>query len=205
MDTRGFNEKDITQSLDKITNAIKATGGELPPVTSDDNGKVLKVVNGDWNKGSAPTELPEVSGTDNGKILKVTEGVWAKGDAPSGPEDFVITVSKVSDHLSLDKNNKEIFVAYRANKNIILKIDDIYNFNGYIPLTSYTVGTFDPNENTYLILGFSGPMYGGSDGDYFVAVDITVDDEPDPYNPGTDTYLFTKNIWELLEVYDPSK
>ena len=206
MDTRGFNEKDITQSLDKITNAIKATGGELPPVTSDDNGKVLKVVNGDWNKGAAPTELPAVSGTDNGKILKVTEGVWAKGDAPSGPEDFVMTLSKVGDKLSLDKNNVEVFAAYAAKKNLILKINNIYNFRGYMPLTGCYVSEFDPSVNNYLVLGFSGPLYGGSDGDYFVATDFSVDVDPGAgtYDPGEYAVLFYKDMYELFDTYDPS-
>ena len=57
----------------------EGSGGEaeLPEVTSDDNGKVLKVVNGSWDKGDEATELPAVTSDDNGKILKVVNGAWA--------------------------------------------------------------------------------------------------------------------------------
>lgn len=56
MDTRGFNEKDIMSSLDGIAEAISAGGGggsSLPEVNSGDNGKVLTVVNGAWDKATA--------------------------------------------------------------------------------------------------------------------------------------------------------
>ena len=40
---------------------------ELPAVSSTDNGKVLKVVSGEWAMGDAPSGLPTVSASDNGK------------------------------------------------------------------------------------------------------------------------------------------
>jgi hypothetical protein len=45
----------------------------------------LKVENGAWTVGTAPTSLPSVSSTDNGKILKVSNGAWAvsTADTPS--------------------------------------------------------------------------------------------------------------------------
>ena len=58
-------------------------GGDLPAVTSDDNGDVLTVVSGAWAKADPPTGLPAVSGTDNGKLLGVAEGAWTKVDAPT--------------------------------------------------------------------------------------------------------------------------
>jgi hypothetical protein len=55
------------------------SGSALPAVTADDNGKLLTVVEGAWDKADAPTELPAVTADDNGKVLKVVEGAWDKG------------------------------------------------------------------------------------------------------------------------------
>ena len=57
---------------------------ELPAVTSDDNGSVLKVSGGKWAKGSETVELPAVETTDEGKALLVnSSGQWAAGNIPS--------------------------------------------------------------------------------------------------------------------------
>ena len=55
-------------------------GSALPEVTGTDNGQVLTVVNGAWDKAAVPTELPSVASTDNGKLLEVVGGQWAIGD-----------------------------------------------------------------------------------------------------------------------------
>lgn len=51
---------------------------ELPDVTTSDNGKVLGVVNGNWQKITPefPKELPSVTTSDNGKVLSVVGGKW---------------------------------------------------------------------------------------------------------------------------------
>ncbi len=100
---------DITTDAEMIE-AVKDIAGttiELPAVSDTDNGKVLKVIEGEWAKGTdeslpavtaedagkilgvteqgewapetAPTELPAVSASDNGSILNVVDGAWAKG------------------------------------------------------------------------------------------------------------------------------
>ena len=56
---------------------------ELPVVSSDDNGKVLGVTEGTWNKMDAPTELPAVTNEDNGRILQVSNGSWTKQNMPT--------------------------------------------------------------------------------------------------------------------------
>lgn len=82
---------DLTDVANKVTipdmiNAIATvavSGGDLPAVSSTDNGDVLTVVEGAWAKAALPTpdpELPAVTAEDNGKILKVVDGVWALGD-----------------------------------------------------------------------------------------------------------------------------
>lgn len=50
----------------------------LPIVTSADNGKVLGVVGGVWDKTNPPTELPAVTSSDNKSYLEVNSGVWSK-------------------------------------------------------------------------------------------------------------------------------
>lgn len=68
-----------------VINAIaqkvpSGSGSALPAVTTDDNGKLLTVVEGAWSKADATKELPVVTTDDAGKVLKVNaEGAWDKG------------------------------------------------------------------------------------------------------------------------------
>ena len=57
-------------------------GSALPEVTGTDDGKVLTVVNGAWDKAAVPTELPSVGTSDNGKVLMVVAGSWIKNSIP---------------------------------------------------------------------------------------------------------------------------
>ena len=75
--------KDVVNSLDEIKEVLKQTQAELPAVTSNDNGKVLVVKEGKWDKDNPATELPAVTGADNGSCLLVSEGAWAKGSFPT--------------------------------------------------------------------------------------------------------------------------
>lgn len=49
----------------------------LPTVTAQNNGQILKVDNGAWTVGEAPTSLPPISILDNNSILQVQNGNWA--------------------------------------------------------------------------------------------------------------------------------
>lgn len=63
-------------------------GQWLPEVTVDDNGKVLMVINGEWDKGTIEVGdvLPDVTIDDNGKVLKVVNGEWAVATGESTDE-----------------------------------------------------------------------------------------------------------------------
>lgn len=47
---------------------------KLPDVTAEDNGKVLSVVEGNWDKAQPTNELPDVTEDDNDKVLTVVNG-----------------------------------------------------------------------------------------------------------------------------------
>ena len=55
----------------------------LPIVSASDNGKILRVVNGQWAVSAETVELPAVTGDDNGKVLAVSSGAWAAADLPA--------------------------------------------------------------------------------------------------------------------------
>lgn len=60
--------------------AIAGSTLELPKVKSTDNGSVLTVVSGKWAKAAIPSQLPAVTAEDAGSVLKVNaEGAWDKG------------------------------------------------------------------------------------------------------------------------------
>lgn len=69
----------------------------LPDVTASDNGKVAKVVSGDWTAGTE-AELPSVSSSNNGNILMVKSGKWAKADPelPPAPESGTVFLCAIN-------------------------------------------------------------------------------------------------------------
>lgn len=62
-----------------IKNGVDATGAitGTPAVTAEDNGKILKVSDGEWVASVETAELPAVTAADNGKVLTVVNGAWA--------------------------------------------------------------------------------------------------------------------------------
>lgn len=114
-----WNQTDET-ALDYIKNKPETfeAEDELPEVTTEDDGKLLGVLNGVWQKVDAPeggsggSSLPEVTTDDNGKVLGVVEGVWAKMTVPSG-ENSSGSIGQVQ----VDWNeNDETSVVYIKNR-----------------------------------------------------------------------------------------
>ena len=178
MDTRGFNEKDITGSLKDIKDAIAAsTAQELPAVTEEDNGKILQVVNGDWNKTEPASGLPEVTSTDNGKILGVVEGEWAKTDAPSSSNRLIVTINDTTKKAS--KTPTEILDEFNAGKEIYFQAtnlsqesqstsDNDYEVYGTVILSLLNI--FNDTGDDELRAIFAGPVHGmfkGSSDTYY--------------------------------------
>lgn len=94
-------------------------GSGLPPVTSEDNGKVLGVEDGEWGPVEAPSGLPDVTASDNGEVLTVENGAWTVGDAPS--EFFTVTVSNsYFGAITADRTYSEINAAFSAGTPILM-------------------------------------------------------------------------------------
>ena len=71
----------IAEQLEDIQGAAVT---ELPAVSASDNGKVLKVVNGEWAAAAEAVELPAVTSSDEGKVLTVnSSGQWVAAALPS--------------------------------------------------------------------------------------------------------------------------
>ena len=76
-----YERKKISFDSDAIE-SLEANA--LPKVSSHDNGKVLGVKSGKWQKMDAPSGLPTVSGSDEGKVLTVdSSGDWGAANIPS--------------------------------------------------------------------------------------------------------------------------
>ena len=86
---KGGNDGDHLEknSDDNYDFSWKTPPEELPPVTEDDNGMHLEVVDGHWDKAQPPEELPDVDVEDNGKVLAVVNGSWAKKELYSEVEN----------------------------------------------------------------------------------------------------------------------
>ena len=73
-----------TSSLTEVNGHFHLSLGsplQVPTVTASNNGEILKVENGQWTVGEAPTGVPDVTTSDNGSILQVSNGEWTTQDA----------------------------------------------------------------------------------------------------------------------------
>ena len=73
-----------TSSLTEVDGHFHLTLGiplQVPTVTASNNGEILKVENGQWTVGQAPTGVPDVTASDDGKVLQVSNGEWTAQDA----------------------------------------------------------------------------------------------------------------------------
>ena len=118
----------------EVIEALSALVGstiELPAVTSDDNGKVLKVIEGAWNKGTDES-LPSVISTDAGKALIVdSEGAWGVDDIPS--ELPSVTSADEGDVLTVNSSgewDKATLTQDIVNYSVTIASDQAVTING---------------------------------------------------------------------------
>lgn len=106
----------IPDMIDAITALGGGSGSSLPAVTSDDNGKLLTVVEGAWDKA-------EASGGNTLKIVKLTSG----GQLPSG----VTYASILADY------NNGILTALTNAYNVIFHLSNVnYDANNQLSFAS---------------------------------------------------------------------
>lgn len=103
---------------------------KLPPVSTADNGKVLGVNNGVWEKvaASGGSDLPEVTSSDKDKYLHTNSSTgdleWSDVSGGGGGE-FVVTFSgEPLLGFSPDKTVSEIHDAATAGKTLVAKCVD---------------------------------------------------------------------------------
>lgn len=128
---------------------VNASSG-LPSVTSDDNGDVLTVVEGAWGKAAPGGTLPAVTSDDNGDVLTVVNGAWDKA-APSGGGgvlDVNITTTDWA-HGTADKTFEEMTAAINAGYVINAKI---VGENYFIPLMLEVFSRADITLNSITFL-----------------------------------------------------
>ena len=102
-----IGEKPVSEQIDE---AITEIG--LPEVTTDDNNKVLGVVDGKWQKmnlSEVEDELPTITIEDDGKFLGIENGKWAIVDAPEGGSGDNTVVTGLPD-VTVDDDGKVLGV-----------------------------------------------------------------------------------------------
>lgn len=145
-----------------MIDAISAlsVGIELPSVTSADNGDVLTVVDGAWNKTTPSSGLPTVSVLDNGKVLVVLNGEWSAGypniyATISGSSATLTGVETLGDLRSIVLQGKVDLSVGSAK----YYVDDFANINSQ-PHLIYKRASYENNKITVSYIEFTNSTTG---------------------------------------------
>lgn len=147
---------------------------EIPAVTSTDNGKLLGVSSGKWQKVDPPAaELPSVTAADNGDLLGVIEGAWGKVSAPSNIFVAMATLSQNESEktvVTLNKTAAELYAAVAAGK--LLKFSATVSEGVTIESCVACIAAKTDNDGTATYsfryvdedgAGYSGATFAGTD------------------------------------------
>ena len=92
----------------------------------DDDKATVLIAEGYAKKYVDPIELPSVTSDDNGKVLSVVDGAWAKATASGGSSVFLVTATFDSDsgYTVTDKTYSEILEAFENGNYVLMKQND---------------------------------------------------------------------------------
>ena len=102
--------------------------GLVACVADPQSGDTLKYDGKQWVAGAAASGLPTVSGDDNGKVLTVVEGEWEAAAAGGGGSSALIVQlsgdTGTSDGYTFDKTAAEVLAAISAGGIVIVHFPD---------------------------------------------------------------------------------
>lgn len=145
------NEKNLIPEEDKVqgTRVLVIKGSKEYRMDSNKNWVLIKGEGGD-------SSLPDVSSTDNGKVLGVVNGEWDKMTAPSGGDGDVFVISLLHtldyedpnnpvDVYTSDKTDEEIVSAFGDGKNVFVRYQ--FQDDTNIKYLRCSHCTYEPYEN----------------------------------------------------------
>lgn len=118
---------ELTDTYDSIANGIPVSDYNVIP-------DVIQALAQKTGGGSG-SSLPAVTSDDNGKLLTVVEGAWDKAEASGGVEWFNGTISGTTFTLGDNKHLSDIKAALDAGK--VVMLNDGGNNNYYYTLVRY--------------------------------------------------------------------
>lgn len=132
--------------------------------------------------GGGGSTLPVVSAEDNGQVLTVVNGQWDKATPSSGPEKFDVTYYHETSGGAeeFDRTSAEILAALEAGKEIRFQIgkDTYLNGSKYNTLDDLvmTPTHYDLGDDVVTQLGFSSCFKGAADTYYALAFNLDLTD-----------------------------
>ena len=140
----------------------------LPIVTSADNGKVLGVVGGVWDKANPPTELPAVTSADNGLYLEVVNGEWQKQHLLTEGDFIYESGDTILAYLSESGSTKYVDIQSQTHYKLdTFRYIDTSNLKVFVIINNTVIAyntdfddVFEPFNNGKLMMASAGRLYG---------------------------------------------